>query len=505
MASSGEYGTVTPNGEILVHQDSSLTFVADPAWGYEVDKWTMEGQPLAYGVSSVSFDGFANPMDLDVSFKPTFQTADLIPLICEVGGMTSGIVARPGEAVYVNVGALNVGTLAAGASQARVYWSTDSEISADDLPLWTPSFPELQPGNGSGRAMRVKIPSNATSGATYYMGVVVDYANQVPEGNWEYNNTSLVIPVTITNPESLKLESPKGGDVWLVGETYTVEWVSPANVGDTVIFCMYHQSDRDHYFCSVSEPNDGEFVWNISGNTRIDPYRMGIYGSNGPFYVMDEDFYLIDKNAGLSVQYVPSQGDPVTIMNGDATPNAVKGTDFGAIEETSAIPSHKFQVVNTNPFPVKVHDSTVPHGFYFPSKWSNYTLLTGESKPFYVEMDTSFARPGLRSGSLVIDTDQGPYIFALEGEIIPAFTVSRPNGGEIWRSGSTEEITWWTLPDAGDDVTIKHRTSRQLLHDRRGAEYRFLCVGNSLYDHGERFQNLRPIDIKPAILRLQFR
>jgi len=110
-------------------------------------------------------------------------------------------------------------------------------------------------------------------------------------------------------------------------------------------------------------------------------------------------------------------GNEVEIADGDTTPSATDGTDFGSVLQGAPVVSHIFTVRNDGGSALALGAVTVPAGFTVTSLRSS--IPTGEWAEFTVQLDT--AELGTKSGEVSFstnDSDENPFHFRITGEVI---------------------------------------------------------------------------------------
>jgi subtilase family serine protease len=118
--------------------------------------------------------------------------------------------AVAGSPFIVGLSTLNTGTAASQASTARLFLSTDRDITAQDtlLPVHHVSGP-LDPGAMPNALYAVDMPAGLAPG-TYYLGAVADFYNQVGESN-EFNNNGNTVAITVVAAPLYAPESEQVG------------------------------------------------------------------------------------------------------------------------------------------------------------------------------------------------------------------------------------------------------------------------------------------------------
>ncbi len=104
---------------------------------------------------------------------------------------------NPGQLVTVSYTIKNIGNKGSWYTSTGLMWSTNSTISRGDHRIIANSLAPLGDGNSRNQNQIIAIPSNATFGATYYVGAYADY-NQTSDESRE-NNNGRGISVTIND------------------------------------------------------------------------------------------------------------------------------------------------------------------------------------------------------------------------------------------------------------------------------------------------------------------
>ena len=151
-------------------------------------------------------DRMSGVMPLLDALEPRLMlSADLIAYGISVPDTT----VDPGQIVQVSWTAENQGDEPCGSSQQGVMWSTDPSISAgSDRLLETDYLPPMDPESQRHEWCVVTIPADADPGRTYYIGVIMDYYDDVDEG-WfggEWNNDDAPPMAVTVNPLDVWVE-----------------------------------------------------------------------------------------------------------------------------------------------------------------------------------------------------------------------------------------------------------------------------------------------------------
>lgn len=132
MTSSGENGSISPSslaGHVWVNDGEDVTFTLNPAFGFEVDKVTVNNEEVAvtdntYTIRNVTESGIS----IHVTFKPLTNAADL-PFtvyndIFSVGNVTTAVIIDLGEGNEANLADLSSDMFTAAARNTRLDGST---------------------------------------------------------------------------------------------------------------------------------------------------------------------------------------------------------------------------------------------------------------------------------------------------------------------------------------------------------------------------------------------
>ncbi|HOL66453.1 MAG TPA: choice-of-anchor D domain-containing protein, partial [bacterium] len=167
------------------------------------------------------------------------------------------------------------------------------------------------------------------------------------------------------------------------------------------------------------------------------------------------------------------QGNGVNIPNGDTSPSATDGTDFGSVNVASGTVAHTFTMQNLGDANLNLTGSprvsiigTHAADFTVTTQPATATIAPGASTTFVVTFDPS--APGLRTATVSIandDSDENPYTFAIQGTgTAPEINV-QGNGDDIPNGDTSPSLADGT--DFGDvDVasgTVAHTFTIQNL------------------------------------------
>jgi subtilisin-like proprotein convertase family protein len=130
-----------------------------------------------------------------------WETIDPKPDLIAYNISASDVTVDPGQDITIDWTAKNQGEGSAGSTQQGVMWSTNTTITTSDTWLENEYLGSIGAGNTSPESHIITIPSNATPGSTYYIGVIADYDDDEPDESSESNNNDgTPVAVTINEP-----------------------------------------------------------------------------------------------------------------------------------------------------------------------------------------------------------------------------------------------------------------------------------------------------------------
>lgn len=151
---------------------------------------------------------------------------------------------EPGQSMSVSVMIANTGSGAAPQTTARLYLSTDSAVSSNDVALASVSVPSLAAGASYNGTVTAVVPAG-TAARDYRLVLRADDAGAVAESSESNNTTSIPITVaSVSQPQQPQEPSPEPGrlpdlvvtgagrpDSVTRGQSFTVEF-TVRNQGD---------------------------------------------------------------------------------------------------------------------------------------------------------------------------------------------------------------------------------------------------------------------------------
>ena len=327
-----------------------------------------------------------------------------------------------------------------------------AQMVGNDLPAWTVNkdIDTLSTGADSGHVFISLVPLSSDCQrwqegsrvllATYTfkvsdsMHVYLDSTFWPPASRFKfirYDSPNYVprhdLPLTIwVGPPRIELTSPVGGEVWFVGETQSITWFSENFTGPNVKLEFSTNAGVGWMPIINSTPNDGVHPWHIP-DTLSTQCRVRVSDADDgiPSDVSDSNF-TISVPLNITVTS-PNGGDSLAI----GSSKNITWTSAGTID------SVKIELTRDGSTWDTLVAKTPNNG-----SWT-WSPVTGPPSAICKVKISNAA------GGVPADTSNNNYTIYQE-----AITVTSPNGGESWVTGSSHNITW-TWAGSFDSVKIE--------------------------------------------------
>lgn len=278
-----------------------------------------------------------------------------------------------------------------------------------------------------------------------------------------------------TQPPTVALTSPHGGEDWKAGSSHAITWTASDNVGVTSVDLAYSTDGGATFPNAIaSGPNSGAFLWTVpdapGATVRVRAIAhdaAGNLGSDSSATNFTIDLWTITASAGA---------------DGSISPSGAVGVVQGASQSFTITPAAHAHVAD-----VLVDGGSVGAvtNWNFPSVSANHTIAASFAIDTYgltvtiVGNGSVQKNPDLASypqGSSVqltavpaagwiftawsgdTSTTGNPILLAIDGARAvtasfadttpPTVTVTSPNGGENWAAGSSQSVTWSAADNA---------------------------------------------------------
>ncbi len=263
------------------------------------------------------------------------------------------------------------------------------------------------------------IPATQTLGTDYKVRVTAVADPTITDDSDA--NFSIVAP-----PPSLTVTSPNGGESYLSGSAQTITWTSTGTVANVNL--LLYKGGVLNTTLVTDIANTGSWVWAINATQPegVD-YRVVVQDVADPtFSDMSDDNFTITTPPALYITYPTKPGIVF-----------VQGQTYNITWVSVNVPEHVIiQLYKGGLFNTTISDSTPNTGSLY---WTVPTAQTpGTDYQVFISAE----------GHADINT-----ISASDFAIVappPSLTVTSPNGGETFDSGSTQTITWTSTGDVGN-------------------------------------------------------
>ncbi|MCP4221247.1 MAG: hypothetical protein GY765_41860, partial [bacterium] len=234
-----------------------------------------------------------------------------------------------------------------------------------------------------------------------------------------FNNqdvNQIISPNESEEPSIITLDAPNGGETLTVGQTVGITWVTSANVGPVSI--QYSKNGSDYVDIITTTDNDASYDWlvpieAVGLTTTIKIREVGGDVSD----VSDAVFTVIAPVANT-----------ITVT----APNGGENWEVGSNQTIGWISSGS--IAN-----VKIDLSTDNGG-----SWDGIAASTPNNGSFsWTVTDTPSTACLIRiTDTASSTTDNSDTAFTITR---PGLTLTSPNGGENWETGTTETISWTSI------------------------------------------------------------
>jgi hypothetical protein len=249
---------------------------------------------------------------------------------------------------------------------------------------------------------------------------------------------TITIDGDATPKSSLSVTSPNGGETWKRGTTQTISWDYTGSPGSSVKLVLL-KDDRvvDTIANSVSAGHNGKgsFAWSIpsTGPTGND-YKVSIQSTSQPD---------VKDSSDHSFTLTPATSITVTSPYGGETWK--RGTTQKITWDYMGSPGSTVKIVLLKgDRVVDTIASSVSLGRHGEGSYSWSIPTFGETGSDYKVSVQSVSHPDIK--------DSSDHSFTL----VPtaAIKVTGPNGGETWKRGTTQTISWEYTGSPGSSVKI---------------------------------------------------
>ncbi|MGD1117908.1 MAG: leucine-rich repeat domain-containing protein [Dehalococcoidales bacterium] len=466
-AGAGAHGSISPSGNITVEYSDNQTFTITPDTNYHVADVLADGASVG-AVTAYKFSNLTGDHTISASFA-------INPIV----------VTSPNGGESWAVGSSHAITW----SSAGIAGNVNILLSRDGGTSWAPT-PVISNTRNDGTQSWI-VTGPATSQARIK---VVSVSNPTV---FDISDANFNIV------QSLTLTSPNGGEIWMAGTNHAITWLSAGITGNVNILVS---RDGGISWAPVisNTPNDGTQSWAVTGPATSQA-RIKVVSVSSPavFDTSDANFtivqsitvtspnggeswvvgsshvitwssagitgnvnILLSRDGGISwatvISNTPNDGTQSWAVTGPATSQA-------RIKVVSVSNPTVFDISDANFNIVQSLTLTLPNGGESWMAGTNH-VITWSSAGITGNVNILISRDGGTSWTPVISNtpNDGTQSWAVTGpatsqarikivsvsnpavfdtsdanfNIVQSITVTSPNGGENWKIGSTQTITW---------------------------------------------------------------
>lgn len=161
----------------------------------------------------------------------------------------------------------NIGTNRSGGFTIAYYASVDAEIDPNsDYLIGTTQIPSIPPFSWRHAIWQGIFPEPIPAGE-YYIGWIIDPNNEIIEFN-EKNNFAFIASkkLQVRDPY-IELANPGPGEVYVIGETNTIQWFTAGGSGLITIDISYDNGSSWQNLVT-NLPDSGFYQWNIPASVK---------------------------------------------------------------------------------------------------------------------------------------------------------------------------------------------------------------------------------------------
>jgi hypothetical protein len=258
-----------------------------------------------------------------------------------------------------------------------------------------------------------------------------------------YNDTSINdasdANFTITNNAALTVTAPNGGENWTVGTNQNITWTTTGGCIDYVN--LQYSLDGGTNWSSITSgiTNTGTYTWNVPSVNTSTTCRVRVQDYYNPSSIFDI------SNANFTI----TNNNTITLTS----PNGGETLTSGSTHNVTWTYTGSFQYV-------KFEYST--NG---GANWTACSNGSGQNWANTVDMTYAWVVPSVSSTNCLVRVSE--YYNSVPSDISNAvftinnnqsITVTSPNGGENWNTGSNYSITW-TNTGTINFVNIQYSTN----------------------------------------------
>ncbi|MFA6357516.1 MAG: DUF2341 domain-containing protein, partial [Candidatus Omnitrophota bacterium] len=257
------------------------------------------------------------------------------------------------------------------------------------------------------------------------------------------DNTFKIIPSA-----TIEVRSPNGGEIWTIGDTYTIQWAVAGQIGSHDVLIEYSKDNfvSDIHVIKPSTPNDGTESWAGLPDDPSADVKIRISSIQNPAISDVSDATFTICTSGITV-ISPNGGELWEVRN--------------ATDPTQTI--HNIKWVSGSAVPDGTTDIVLKMSTNSGSSYDT-TIATGRAKtglyPWAVPNNVgNQIRVKAYSFGSPARTDESNADFSIVP--VPAMTITSPlaSGLSVWKIGASYDITWTKVGNLSSTVDLYYSTN----------------------------------------------
>ena len=251
----------------------------------------------------------------------------------------------------------------------------------------------------------------------------------------------------------IRVDAPNGGEIWELGKTHNVTWTSRGTVSNNLNI-MYSIDGGATWSGTVATAtaDDGIQAWTLPTNLNqtSDNTKVSITdGSNQEITDPSDNVFAIVPNPAITLDS-PAGGEQWTI-------GSVHNINWHTNSQQFA--SQFIIEWSTDDFNTVINSIATVNSGAPANPLTPNTDLTCSYAWTVADNFQPSAKIRVREASVPASRDTQTAVSGKSNEfsiVNPIITITRPNGGEVWVKGETENITWTSVGTVSNNLKLEY-------------------------------------------------
>jgi len=303
-------------------------------------------------------------------------------------------------------------------------------------------------GSGGHGSYSWPISSSASSTGNDYKVSVQSISQPAIK---DTSNNYFTLTPTTTSPK-ITVTSPNGGEMWQRGTTHTVTWSYTGSPGSTVRIALMKGSTEIGTIASstsIGSSGKGSYTWPISSDGLLgSDFKVKVQSMSQPSISDTSNNYFTITKAGTTPP-TPTPSPTITVTSPNGGESWQRGTTHTITWDYTGNPGSTVKITlvkGSTEVGTIVASTSVGSGGHGSYTWA--ISPTGSTGSDYKVSVQSISQ------STIKDASNNYFTLTSAGATSPTITVSSPNGGEIWKRGTTHRVNWSYTGSPGTTVKI---------------------------------------------------